>query len=99
MDAPSPAAAARPKTSGTTSGPLQLPTVPVTTHELKVRWTAADDHSLNRLLAYFRVNTPNCEINEFLIPIEVDADAAMLPPLDRWGPLGVPWDHTLDAIL
>lgn len=96
MESSSPATAARPKTSGTTLGPLTLPTVPVSTHELTVRWTRADDCSLNRILGYFRLNTPNCEVNEFLMPIEVEAGQHAVPPLDRWNGLGIPWDHTLD---
>ena len=74
---------------------MTLPTIPVSTHELRVRWTTADDHSINRILGYFRLNTPNCEVNEFLMPIEVDLDHNTVPPLDRWNALGVPWDHDL----
>ena len=98
METSSPAAAARPKTSGTTSGPMTLPTIPLSTHELRVRWTQADDHSLNRILGYFRLNTPNCEVNEFIIPIELDADHNTVPPLDRWNGLVVPWDHDLSPL-
>ena len=89
------APAARPKTSGTTSGPMVIPSIPVTTHEVRVRWAAADDHSLNRVLSYMRLNTPACEVNEWLMPLQVDKDFTVVPPLDRWGSLGVPWDHEL----
>ena len=77
---------------------MTLPTVPLSTHELSVRWTQADDHSLNRILGYFRLNTPNCEVNEFIIPIELDADHNSVPPLDRWNGLVVPWDHDLSPL-
>lgn len=81
--------AARPKTSGTTAGPMIIPSIPITTHEVKIRWASADDHSLNRVLAYMRLNTPACEVNEWLMSIEVEKDFTVVPPLDRWGSLGV----------
>ena len=77
---------------------MTLPTVPLSTHELSVHWTQADDRSLNRILGYFRLNTPNCEVNEFIIPIELDADHNSVPPLDRWNGLVVPWDHDLSRL-
>ena len=86
---------ARPKTSGTVTGPMIIPSLPPTTYELKIRWTDADLHTLNQVISYLRLNGPSCEINEWVLPLELPGDHTVLPPVDRWNECTVPWDTVL----
>ena len=87
---------ARPKTSGTVAGPLTIPSLPPTTYELNIRWTDADMHTINQVASYLRLNSPSCEINEWVLPLELPRDHTVLPPVDRWNACSIPWDTELD---